>query len=166
MCADDKSTQTMEYLIRPAMPHDLDAMCALLPRLAEFELPHGRVPRHLWRGDEKVLKAWAAGNDHSCLVHVAEGKEKKLLGVAMARLRAEMLSGEPSAHLEVLMVAREAEGNGIGKALVAASEFTARVHGAKTMTLHTFRTNTRARQMYEELGYDGEIIRYSKNLKE
>lgn len=155
----------MEYRIRPAMPHDLDAICELLPRLAEFELPNGRVPRHLWKGDEKVLKAWAEGNDHSCLVHVAEGREKRLLGAVMTRLRNEMLSGEPSAHLEILMVAKDAEGHGIGKALVSASEFTARVHGARSMTLHTFRTNTRARQMYEELGYDGEIIRFSKNLK-
>jgi ribosomal protein S18 acetylase RimI-like enzyme len=156
----------MEYLIRPAMPHDLDAICELLPRLAEFELPPGRVPRHLWQGDEKVLRAWAAGKDHSCLVHVAEGREKRLLGAAMARLRTEMLSGEPSAHLEILMVAKEAEGHGIGKALVSASEFTSRVHGAKSMTLHTFSTNTRARRMYEELGYFGEIIRYGKKLKE
>jgi ribosomal protein S18 acetylase RimI-like enzyme len=154
----------MEYRIRPARPSDLDAMCELLPRLADFDIPPGRVPEHLWRADEKVLKAWAAGEDRSCLVHVAEGREKNILGVAMARLRPELLSAEPSAHLEILMVAKAAEGYGIGKALVSASEFTARVHGAKSMTLHVFRTNSRARTMYSELGYDGELIRYTKSL--
>ncbi len=32
------------------------------------------------------------------------------------------------------------------------------------MTLHVFGANVRARGMYEKLGYDGELIRYIKEL--
>ena len=154
----------MDYLIRPAVFAELEAICELLPRLADFELPAGRVPEHLWQGDEKIIRAWATGSERGCLLNVAEGEAKKLLGVAMCRLRDELLSGEPSAHLEILMVAKDAEGRGIGKQLIAATEHSARAHGAKSMTLNAFRTNTRARRLYEQLGYDGELIRYIKPL--
>jgi ribosomal protein S18 acetylase RimI-like enzyme len=36
--------------------------------------------------------------------------------------------------------------------------------GALTMTLHVFAANTRARGLYENTGYDGELMRYIKHL--
>ncbi len=87
-----------------------------------------------------------------------------MLGLSLVRFREEMLSHEPSAHLEVLAVAREAEGKGIGRALIVAAENAAQERGALTMTLHVFANNTRARYVYEKLGYSGEIIRYIKDL--
>lgn len=156
----------MNFSIRPAQLDDLDAIRELLPRLAEFELPPGRVAEHLWRGDEKILLAWAEGKEPACLVQVAIGEDQRLLGVAMSRLRPELLSAEPSAHLEILMVARDAEGTGIGRALMNAAESAARDRGARSMTLHAFATNTRACRLYEKLGYDGELVRFTKNLKD
>ena len=73
-------------------------------------------------------------------------------GLAVIRLREELLSHEPSAHLEVLTVAEGAEGRGIGKALVRAAEEGARDRGALSMSLHVFGVNTRARRVYEKLG--------------
>jgi ribosomal protein S18 acetylase RimI-like enzyme len=98
------------------------------------------------------------------LAHVAVDANNAVLGLSLVRLREEMLSHEPSAHLEVLAVAREAEGKGIGRALIVAAENAAQERGALTMTLHVFANNTRARHVYEELGYSGEIIRYIKEL--
>lgn len=154
----------MIFSIRPAQLDDVDPIRELLPRLAEFELPPGRVPEHLWRGDEKILLAWAAGDEPDCLIQIAVDEEQQILGVAMARLRKELLSSEPSAHLEILMVAKHAEGFGIGRALMNAAESAAKDRGARSMTLHAFATNTRACRLYEGLGYDGELIRYSKPL--
>lgn len=156
----------MNYSIRPAVLEDLDGIRRLLPRLAEFELPPGRVPEHLWRGDEKILMAWAEGKEPDCLIQVAQDEDQQVLGVAMSRLRAELLSGEPSAHLEVLMVAKSAEGSGIGRALMDAAESAARDRGARSMTLHAFATNTRACGLYERLGYNGELIRFTKNIQD
>jgi ribosomal protein S18 acetylase RimI-like enzyme len=95
---------------------------------------------------------------------VAVGPDGTILGVAIARLREELLSHAPSAHLEALAVRDDAEGQGIGRALMQAMEQEVQAHGADSMTLHVFSTNTRARAVYERLGYAGELIRYIKHL--
>ena len=154
----------MSYRVRAATPADLEAIRALLPRLAEFDIPERRAPEDLWRGDEQMLLRWRDGGEPKLLAHVAEGTDGAVLGVAIARLREELLSHDPSAHLEILAVATGAEGQGIGGALTTAIEENARARGAETMTLHVFGVNTRARRLYEKLGYEGELIRYIKEL--
>ena len=62
--------------------------------------------------------------------------------------------------------AEGAEGQGIGQALLNAAEAAAGEHGAQTITLHVFSTNSRARRLYERSGYDGELIRYIKPISE
>ena len=156
----------MSYRIRKALPSDLDAIRPLLPRLAAFDLPPRRAPEDLWRSDEEMLLRWQRDEEPGLVAHLAVDEAESVLGVAVARLGEELLSHEPSAHLEVLVVADGMEGRGIGKALVAEAERSARDRGARTMTLHVFGTNTRARGIYEQLGYDGELLRYIKELVE
>ncbi len=145
------------------MPEDRDGMCALLPRLASFDIPSRRKPEHLWRDDKKALLAWLDGSEPDGFAYVADDRDE-IVGMVFVRLRKELLSGEPSAHLETLAVAHAAQGQGIATALVAAAEETAKSHGATTMTLHVFASNRRARGLYERLGYDGELIRCIKDL--
>lgn len=154
----------MDYRIRQAVITDLDAMRELLPRLAAFDIPPRRSPEHLWHGDEQMLMNWAAGNEPDLVAHIAEADDGAVLGVVIIRTREELLSHEPSAHLEVLAVADGAEGKGIGKSLIDAAERSAREQGALTMTLHVFDVNTRARALYEKLGYNGELLRCIKEL--
>jgi ribosomal protein S18 acetylase RimI-like enzyme len=155
----------MSYLIRAAVPADLDAMLRLFPRLAAFRLPPRRTPEDLWHDDAALLRGWAAGRAPTLLVYVAEANQGTILGVAMVSLRDELLSHAPSAHLEVLVVDAAAEGRGIGRALVHSAEQAARAQGAQSMTLHVFANNTRARAVYEALGYDGELLRYIKHFE-
>ena len=110
-----------------------------------------------------MLLRWIEGKEPDLVAHLAVDDDA-VLGVVVVRLREELLSHQPSAHLEVLCVAAEIEGRGIGKALIYAAEEAAREAGARTMTLHVFATNTRARSLYDKLGYDGELIRYIKEL--
>lgn len=154
----------MSYQIRQASPSDLEAMRSLLPRLAAFDLPARRSPEDLWRGDEQMLLRWLDGEEPNLTAHLAVDGDDSILGLAVVRLGEELLSHAPSAHLEVLAVATKAEGKGVGKALVAAAEQAAQARGAKTMTLHVFGVNTRARGLYEKLGYEGELMRYIKEL--
>jgi ribosomal protein S18 acetylase RimI-like enzyme len=154
----------MTYQLRPATPADVDPILELFPRLAGFDLPTNRSPEDLWRGDAELLRSWGAGAAPQCLVHVAVSPEQALLGIAMAQLREELLSHEPSAHLEVLVVRDDAEGQGIGKALIQSIEQAVRERGARSVTLHVFANNTRARAVYERLGFAGELIRYIKHL--
>lgn len=156
----------MSLAIRPATRDDAAPILALLPRLAAFDVPPRRDPNHLWHDDAELLRAWIEGSAPQCEVIVAEhlSARRELLGVVIASLRPELLSHAPSAHIEALAVAENAQSRGVGAALIAAAEAAMRARGAETMTLHVFARNTRARALYERAGYDGELLRYIKYL--
>ncbi len=156
----------MPILIRAAVAADVASALKLFPRLAAFELPKARVANHLWESDARMLLRWAEGNEPQCRVQVAveEGHHDTVLGVAMITLRKELLSHEPSAHLEALVVAAGTEGRGIGRRLVDAAEHEAKANGARSMTLHVFGSNARARGLYRRLGFDEELLRCIKHF--
>ncbi len=153
----------MNYTIRDANTADGEAMLAMMPRLADFDVPASRNPEHLYGDDAKLLQRWLDGKGE-CLVQVAETDAQEIVGFTLVRLRAELLSSEPSAHLEAIAVSEHAEGKGIARALLEAAERGAVDRGALTMTLHVFASNTRARMFYDRSGYDGELIRYIKTI--
>lgn len=134
------------------------------PRLADFEMPPKRKKNDLWEGDAQALKEWGDGNEPNLLVQKATSLAGDLLGFTLTRLREEMLSHQPSAHLETLVVTKAAEGKGVAKALMQAAEENAQAHGATSMSLHVIATNKRARQVYKHLGYYEEIIRNIKHF--
>lgn len=154
----------MDWWIRDARADDSGPIRDLLPRLAAFEIPRRRNPEELWRGDEKILDGWLAGTEPDCFIRVAVDGDELILGCIILRLRPELLSARPSAHLEVIVLASAAEGRGIGKALITEAERIAAERGAETLSLNVFASNTRARGLYERMGYDGELIRYIKDL--
>ena len=156
----------MSIEVRHASSGDSDAIMALMPRLASFDVPKSRNPLDLWRSDAAMFQRWLEGEAEECFVHVAVDDAQKVLGFTLVSLRPELLSHEPSAHLEAIAVGEGAEGMGVGRALLAAAESEAKSHGAQTITLHVFAKNTRAREFYERSGYDGELLRYIKELAE
>ena len=151
------------YQVREATAADLDAIVALMPRLAGFDVPEVRNPLHLWQEDAELARRWAAG-EADCEVVVAEGSDGTIVGFALARLRPELLSGEPSAHLEAIALAPEAEGSGAARSLLNDIETRVRNRGAESMSLHVFAVNARARRFYEREGYDGELMRYIRRF--
>ena len=66
----------------------------------------------------------------------------------------------PHAHLSVLAVTAEAEGKGVGTALIDQSVAWAKERGSDRLTLSALVTNSRARALYERKGFGGEYIRY------
>jgi len=156
----------MSFQIRSAVSEDGEAILALMPRLAAFDVPKSRNPVDLWRSDAAMLQRWLGGEAAECFVQVAVDDAETMLGFTLVSLRPELLSHEPSAHLEAIAVGEGAEGMGVGQALLAAAESEARTQGAQTMTLHVFASNSRARGFYEQSGYDGELLRYIKELAE
>lgn len=150
--------------IRPAAQADIDSILALMPRLADFDVPARRNPEHLWMSDADVLRAWAKGDRRDCFVQVAESEDGRIAGFSLVSLRPELLSHAPSSHLEAIAVAPGFERQGIGQRLLDAAEREAQQQGAESMTLHVFAVNDRARAMYEKAGFDGELLRYYKPL--
>lgn len=154
----------MDFSIRVATAADAPAIFKLLPRLADFDIPQRRQPEHLWHGDRDMIAAWSRAERPDVHVHVAVDVAQTLLGATVFSLREELLSHEPSAHLEVIVVAPQAERRGVAAALIDAVEGQARALGARAVTLHVFARNERAVRLYERLGYDGELIRFIKSL--
>jgi ribosomal protein S18 acetylase RimI-like enzyme len=154
----------MQVTIREATSSDLQAIKPLFPRLADFEVPPNRNSDHLWQGDLALLEKWEQGEASNCFVLVASDEIGKVQGVSMTTLCEELMSHEPSAHLEVLAVAKGAEGNGIGGKLIDRSEKIAKERGAQSITLHVFGNNKRARGLYQHAGYDEELIRCIKHF--
>lgn len=150
------------FIIRAATHRDAQGMYALLPLLASFEIPDGRNPDDLWQGDRAMLDRWLDGDAPEAFTLVAADESDAVVGLAIVSLREEMLSHEPSSHLEVLAVSDKVHRQGLGQRLVEQCETEAKVRGAKSMTLHVFANNTRARTLYEKLGFDGEILRCYK----
>ncbi|MEM7116671.1 MAG: GNAT family N-acetyltransferase [Chloroflexota bacterium] len=152
----------MKFTIRNAQPADLDAILALMPRLASFDLPARRAPKDLWQGDAQILQEWMKNQHSQFFAFVAVSQTNDILGAATVSMRKELLSQAPSAHLEALVVAAEAEGLGVGKGLMAATEAEAQERGAKSMSLNVISTNHRARRLYAKSGYHEEMIRNIK----
>ncbi len=154
----------MQFEILAAVAGDCEEFLALLPRLAAFDLPAHRTAAELWQGDAEVVRAWQKGAAPDCFLLVARAPDRPLLGGALVRMRPEVLSRQPSAHLEVLVVAENSQGLGIGGALIDEAERLAQDRGAKTITLNVFEANVRARGLYERLGYVSELRLYNKLL--
>lgn len=153
----------MALIVRQAVASDGDGMLELMPRLAAFAVPETRNPQDLWVHDAALLKRWLAEQHDDCRVHVADD-DGEVVGVVIVSLRPELLSREPSAHLEAIAVATGREGSGIGRLLIDAAERDAEQQGSRSMSLHVFSSNDRARRFYEKCGYDGELMRYIKHF--
>lgn len=70
----------------------------------------------------------------------------------------------PRAYVDNLAVARESEGQGVGRALLDHVERWARDHGIREVVLDVFAGNQRAIAFYERQGYRSDHIRMAKPL--
>jgi len=152
------------YTIRAADKDDAAQALVLLLALSDFDVPQYRNPDHLWQGDAELLKQCLAGQRPDTHVLIAIDSQSKLYGIAMYTMRQEMLSEEPSAHLEALAVNSRCRRQGVGKALMEATEHAAKKLGATSLTLHVFANNTRARNLYASEGFNEELLRCYKPI--
>ena len=153
-----------QVTLRPATGADRSQILALLPYLADFLIPPTRQAEHLWAGDAEMAEAVLAGKAKSSFIDVATDVDDRIRGLIMVSLREEMLSHEPSAHLEAIVVEPNARGTGLGKRLMKHCEQRVRDLGAKSLTLHVFARNERARALYAAQEFDEELIRAIKWL--
>ena len=154
----------MIYSLRPARPEDAPVLRALLPQLAEFDVPKNRQTNDLWQGDVRLMEKLLAGEADNSHVIVAADASDTPIGMAMYTIKPELLSGERSGHLEALVVHENHLRAGLGKRLIESVESDAAQHGATGLSLHVFSNNTRARSLYEACGFDEEIVRCYKSL--
>lgn len=148
--------------IRAATQADEKAICALLPQLADFNVPPRRNPDDLWQGDVKLVHDILAGQAPDSFCEVAVNADDKVLGLIVVTMREELMSHAPSAHLEAIVVHPDARGQRLGLTLLAHCEQVVRARGAESLSLHVFANNQRARSLYVANGFDEELIRATK----
>lgn len=108
-------------------------------------------------GEYLDLVADVAGRCDRTTVLVAIGAEGRVVGSITVELTAKvdperaLVPGE--AHLRMLGVAPEAQGRGVGRALVEAAAALARSAGKSRVTLGTRPEMVAARRLYERMGF-------------
>jgi len=73
-------------------------------------------------------------------------------------------TGERGDQAAILAVAREAEGQGVGRALLDAADEWGRRRGFRRLTLAVFADNARAKEFYARLGWRTELETLFKTL--
>lgn len=148
--------------IRPFAPADRDAVLGLAPRLTVGIAPW-RDPAAFLAAARRWIEGSIAGIGPERAVLVAEDGRGRCLGfVSVAR--DVHFTGEEQAYVGELAVAEEAEGIGVGRALMAAAEAWSRERGYRLIALDTGAANDRARGFYRRLGYAEESVKLVKVL--
>lgn len=155
----------MKFIIREAVSADIPRIKQIMKRLGDFEMPTNRQPHHFYQADDKLLSDWQAGKLPNVFGHVAVSSEDDvIIGLTFVTMREDIFDHAPSAHLEIVAIASEADGIGLGKTLIANAESEAQQRGARSMSLHVIHNNRRARHVYEKIGYEEEMVRCIKHF--
>jgi GNAT superfamily N-acetyltransferase len=150
-------------LIRPAGPGDRAFALATVMRLGAFGPPPWRTSDEIGEADARVVRAFFENPPEGAALLVAESGAAPLGFIYLEVLR-DYFVGEEHGHIGILAVTEQAEGRGAGGALMRAAEAWGRERGYRRLTLNVFDGNTRARAVYDHLGYRPETIRYVKLL--
>jgi GNAT superfamily N-acetyltransferase len=150
--------------IRPASASDEAFILRLTDQLGTFPVPAWRTAAEIAAADHIILLDALHEPAPETSLLVAEEHQGKPLGYVFSSTRKDYFTHERHAHVEVLAVDPSAQGQGVGKALMQAAETWARDRGYRRITLNVFAQNDRARQFYEQLGYQPETIHYLREL--
>ena len=157
-------TKTDGITIRGASATDRDFVLSMADRLVSFDVPAFRSKAEFAEGDRRALAEWFRQTKPDEALFIAE-LDGQPAGCAYLVTLVDFFTERPHAHLSVLAVTAEAEGRGVGSALLDYSQAWARQRGSDHLTLNSLVSNARARAFYERRGFAGEYIRYVLPLK-
>jgi ribosomal protein S18 acetylase RimI-like enzyme len=150
--------------IRPATQSDEARVLALVPQLRSFEPATFRSADALDAGESGTLHRFFAEHPAGTRLWVAEANGA-LIGAAYVETATDYFTAECHGHLGILVVAKEAQGMGVGQALMATVEDWARNEGFRFISLNVFADNVRAISLYEKRAYRPDFVRYVKQLR-
>lgn len=159
------SNANTHVVLRPATPADRDFLASLADRLADFERPAWRTHAEIVDGDRRALFDALDNPQPGTALFIAE-RDGVPSGCLLLWTLEDYFSQQPHAHISVVAVTKEAEGTGVGRALMAHAEAWARDRGHASVTLSVFEGNRRAQRVYERAGYTTEMRRMAKRLSE
>jgi GNAT superfamily N-acetyltransferase len=151
--------------VRPARDEDGEFILALVPRLMEFGPPPWYDAARMVATDLETIGRILKEPPANTAVFVAEDDAGARLGFIHLNSTVDYFTREEVGHVSDVVVAPGGEGRGVGRALMAAAEEWARGRGYRLLTLNAFVRNTRARRLYERLGYGEDMVKYVKELR-
>jgi ribosomal protein S18 acetylase RimI-like enzyme len=149
--------------IRPATKDDLEFLLSLVPRLSEFGLPPSRDEKAIETFTRDLLTKTLNENSATSVILIAEENGQRL-GFVQLEEEKEFFSGEVHGYIANLAIVKEAEGKGVGKALMGAAEAWAQERSYRYLALYVFGTNQQARAFYKKLGYDEDALKLTKMI--
>ena len=153
--------------MRRARKADGEWILPLSSRLHDFGPPSFRPRRAM---DAAVARSIGAALDApespDPAVFVAEDETGRPLGFIHLHTQRDFFTGEVHGHVSDVVTAADAEGRGVGHALMAAGEEWSRSLGHRLLTLNVFDGNARARRLYAALGYEPDTMRMVKVLRD
>lgn len=148
--------------VRPYVADDQSFVLSLAPRLL-IGFARWRDPAKMLTTVEGWLTDGMAHQGTETMIFIAENERAERLGFATAS-HDKHFTGERQAQIGELVVSEDAEGQGVGRALVAACEQWTREQGYAFLTLATGAANEHARRFYQHLGFLEEDIKLVKLL--
>lgn len=150
--------------IRPLSDDDAPFVTKVAPRLYPGPTSSPREPGRM----QEFFAAFTpadlirdAGTE--AFVATVEGQPEPL-GLLVIKPDFDYFTDHPRAYVEILVVAEEAEGRGVGRALMAHAEQWGRDHGCHEVALDVFANNPSAIAFYERIGFAPDHLRLSKSL--
>lgn len=150
--------------IRPFEPSDAPSILGLVPRFAEGALPPWRTEASVAQFTEASLAAATSALPESSALLVAEAPEGPLAGFIHLQSERDPFTGEAVGYVSELAVAPAFEGQGLGRALMAAGEAWSRARGHRLLTLYVFAGNEGAKALYAKAGFEPEVLKLVKPL--
>lgn len=150
--------------IRPYQPEDIPWILSLSDRLTAFDLPAWRQAETINAANQTLLKKALEEPETGSTFLIAEVDGNVRAGFIFLQTEAEFFSHEPQGYISDLVVHPDHEGQGVGRALLQAAEAWAQDKGFAVLTLYVFASNTRARQLYEKVGFQADLIKYAKPI--
>jgi GNAT superfamily N-acetyltransferase len=149
--------------MRPAVAADRAFVLDACRRLADFGTPAGRTAAEIVEGEARTLRAFFDAPDPPETLLIAEAGGRPA-GFVFLEEQQDYFTRETHGHIGILVVAGDAEGRGVGAALLDAAERWARARAHGCLTLNVFDANQRARRLYERGGFAPDTIKYKKAL--
>jgi GNAT superfamily N-acetyltransferase len=157
------SQRVSSVSIRQAESGDREAALALADRLPAFG-PATRTPQEIATRERRALADAFDNHPVGSSLVVADHPTRGVVGVLLLESRRDYFTDQSHGHVAILAVAREAEGQGVGRALLAAAEEWGRQQGFRRLTLAVFADNVRAKEFYLRQGWRVELETHFKTL--
>jgi len=154
------------FLIRMAEVDDDDFILGLVPRFTDFPLPPWRRRNECIGGIREDLARHLSDQPAGSFMFIAEDRESgRAVGFVHLKKVQDFFNGRTNCHISDLAVAPGQEGRGIGRSLLEHAEQWAIEHHCHMLSLAVFPGNERARKLYTENGFDVDLLRMAKPLK-